>query len=116
MLILTRKPSQSIRIGDDVVITVTRIQGKSVKIGIEAPNSLRITRSELQPFDSTEVHSSEEKSPAGKASDETAEDVPVERGLSIMEDLRHATNPYTMLMDLTDDEAWEDARKLTSVG
>ncbi|NIP86628.1 MAG: carbon storage regulator, partial [Planctomycetales bacterium] len=36
MLVLNRKLQQSIRIGDTVTITILRIRGKSVRIGIEA--------------------------------------------------------------------------------
>jgi carbon storage regulator CsrA len=47
MLVLTRKLKQSIQIGDDVTITVLRVQGNSVRIGIEAPTSVRVLRAEL---------------------------------------------------------------------
>ncbi|MCH9610565.1 MAG: Translational regulator CsrA [Chlamydiales bacterium] len=47
MLVLTRKREQKIRIGDDVVITVLKVQGDQVSIGIEAPKSLPIVREEL---------------------------------------------------------------------
>ena len=44
MLILTRKKEQSIRI---IEITILEIDGANVKIGIAAPSSVRILRSEL---------------------------------------------------------------------
>jgi carbon storage regulator len=47
MLVLTRKSEQKIRIGDDVVITVLKVQGDQVSIGIEAPKELQIVREEL---------------------------------------------------------------------
>ncbi len=47
MLVLTRKREQKIRIGDDVVITILKVQGDQVSIGIEAPKSLSIVREEL---------------------------------------------------------------------
>ena len=47
MLVLTRKREQKIRIGKDVVITVLKVQGDQVSIGIEAPKSLPIVREEL---------------------------------------------------------------------
>ncbi|PLV59006.1 carbon storage regulator CsrA [Thermotoga sp. KOL6] len=47
MLVLTRKPGEKIVIGDEIVITVLRIEGNSVKIGIEAPKYVRILRAEL---------------------------------------------------------------------
>ena len=47
MLILTRKRDESIKIGEDVVVHVMRTAKGSVKIGIEAPASVRISRGEL---------------------------------------------------------------------
>ncbi len=47
MLVLTRKSEQKIRIGKDVVITVLKVQGDQVSIGIEAPRSLPIYREEV---------------------------------------------------------------------
>ncbi|MBC8117916.1 MAG: carbon storage regulator [Candidatus Saccharimonas sp.] len=50
MLILTRKRDDSIKIGEDIVIRVMRTGRGSVKIGIEAPASVRIVRGELNEF------------------------------------------------------------------
>lgn len=47
MLVLTRKSEQKIRIGNDIVITVLKVQGDQVSIGIEAPKQLQIVREEL---------------------------------------------------------------------
>jgi carbon storage regulator len=47
MLVLTRKSEQKIRIGNDIVITVLKVQGDQVSIGIEAPKQLQIMREEL---------------------------------------------------------------------
>lgn len=47
MLVLTRKISESIQIGDDIVIKVIRTGKTTVKIGIEAPSSVRVLRAEL---------------------------------------------------------------------
>ncbi len=47
MLVLSRKQNQKIRIGNDVVITIVNISESSVKIGIEAPTSVKILRDEL---------------------------------------------------------------------
>jgi carbon storage regulator len=52
MLVLTRKVEQKIRIGTDVVITVLKVQGDQVSIGIEAPRELQIVREELLATDS----------------------------------------------------------------
>lgn len=51
MLILTRKRNESIRIGEHIVVRVMRTTHGSVKIGIEAPESVRVMRGELADFD-----------------------------------------------------------------
>jgi carbon storage regulator CsrA len=47
MLVLTRKLDESIRIGDDIKITILRIKGNTIRLGIEAPRDVRVVRSEL---------------------------------------------------------------------
>ena len=47
MLVLSRKPSQEIVIGDRIRVSVIKIQGNSVRLGIAAPKDVRILRSEL---------------------------------------------------------------------
>ena len=47
MLVLTRKAKQKIRIGNDIVITVLKIQGDQISIGVEAPKQVAIVREEL---------------------------------------------------------------------
>lgn len=47
MLVLTRGKDATIRIGKDVVITVVRVRGKFVQLGIEAPHETKILRGEL---------------------------------------------------------------------
>jgi len=49
MLVLTRKRSETIRIGPDICIKVIRTGKSTVKIGIEAPASVRVVRGELLP-------------------------------------------------------------------
>lgn len=51
MLVLTRKLMESIDIGDNVKVTILRVKGQQVRIGIEAPRETRIRRSELPPAD-----------------------------------------------------------------
>ncbi|MBU9739366.1 carbon storage regulator CsrA [Diplocloster agilis] len=47
MLILTRKKGESIKIGDDIEIFVTDVKGDKVRIGISAPEHMKISRTEL---------------------------------------------------------------------
>ena len=49
MLVLSRKKSESIRIGDEIRIKVIDVRGKTVRIGIEAPDHVSILRAELVP-------------------------------------------------------------------
>ena len=47
MLVLTRKTNQSICLGEDIRVTVLGVEGDRVSLGVEAPRSVRIFRSEL---------------------------------------------------------------------
>ena len=47
MLILTRKKNETIQIGDQVSITIIRVSGNKVRIGIVAPHDTRVLRIEL---------------------------------------------------------------------
>lgn len=47
MLIITRKKGESLMIGDDIEIIVSKIDDGSVKIGIKAPKNIEILRKEL---------------------------------------------------------------------
>ncbi len=47
MLVLTRKVNQEIIIGDDIRITVVAVGSDQVKLGITAPRSIPVHRSEI---------------------------------------------------------------------
>ena len=47
MLVLSRKTSERILIGDEIAITIVRIGPNSVRIGIDAPKTMSIVRGEL---------------------------------------------------------------------
>lgn len=47
MLILTRRPTQTLKIGNDVTVTVLEIRGTQVRIGVNAPRAVAVTRKEI---------------------------------------------------------------------
>jgi carbon storage regulator len=47
MLVLSRKESERIRLGDSIVVTVVRVSGGKVRLGIEAPADMVVLREEL---------------------------------------------------------------------
>ena len=47
MLVLTRKIGESILVGDEIEITLVRIEGDQVRIGISAPRHVQVYRKEL---------------------------------------------------------------------
>jgi carbon storage regulator len=55
MLVLTRELGQSIRISDDIVVKVVRLNNKHVRLGIEAPRSMPVVRTELDDIDKSVV-------------------------------------------------------------
>ena len=48
MLILSRRPGESLVIGDDVTVTVVAIKGNQVRIGVNAPKNVRVDREEIR--------------------------------------------------------------------
>ena len=59
-MVLSRKPGETIIVGDDIVITVVSINGNRIKLGIEAPSEVPIKRRELL----FESHGARRKEPA----------------------------------------------------
>ena len=60
MLVLTRKKEESIRIGDDIVLTIVEIRGDKVRIGIDAPQQVPVHRQEV--YDAIQRERSKEDS------------------------------------------------------
>lgn len=50
MLVLSRKENERIRLGDSIVVTVVRLSGDKVRLGIEAPAEIAVVRDELDPL------------------------------------------------------------------
>jgi carbon storage regulator len=49
MLVLTRKLMEKLFIGDDICVTVVRLEGGQVRLGIDAPREIAVVRAELVP-------------------------------------------------------------------
>ena len=49
MLVLSRRETERIRLGDSIVVTVVRVSGDKVRLGIEAPRDVLVLREELEP-------------------------------------------------------------------
>ena len=47
MLVLTRNCGEQLIIGGDIVVTVVAIEGNKIRLGIEAPKSVRVDREEI---------------------------------------------------------------------
>jgi carbon storage regulator CsrA len=47
MLILTRRPTQTVAIGSDITVTVLEIRGRQVRLGVNAPRSVTVLREEI---------------------------------------------------------------------
>jgi carbon storage regulator len=47
MLILTRRVTESLMIGDDVTVTILGIKGNQVRVGVQAPKELAVHREEV---------------------------------------------------------------------
>jgi len=49
MLVLSRRERERIKLGDSIMVTVVRLAGDRVQLGIEAPLDIRVLREELEP-------------------------------------------------------------------
>lgn len=55
MLVLSRKETERIKLGDSIVVTVVRVAGDKVRLGIDAPPDVLVLRDELEPFEEPPV-------------------------------------------------------------
>jgi carbon storage regulator len=67
MLILSRRPGESLTIGDKIVVTVVSINGNQIRLGIDAPRDVRVLRDEIYKA------IREENQAAAKAHEQTRE-------------------------------------------
>ena len=54
MLVLSRKQAERIKLGDSIVVTVVKVSGDKVRLGIEAPPDVLVLRGELDSQDQVE--------------------------------------------------------------
>lgn len=54
MLVLSRRERERIKLGDSIVVTVVRVAGDKVRLGIEAPADVLVLRGELEPHSLSE--------------------------------------------------------------
>lgn len=47
MLILSRRPGESVHVGDDIKITVLSVKGQQIKLGLEVPEHMSVYREEI---------------------------------------------------------------------
>ena len=55
MLVLSRKQAERIKLGDSIVVTVVRVSGDKVRLGIEAPPDVLVLRDELEGSEEIET-------------------------------------------------------------
>lgn len=55
MLVLSRRETERIKLGDSIVVTVVRVAGDKVRLGIEAPSDVLVLRDELEPHEQAEA-------------------------------------------------------------
>jgi carbon storage regulator len=61
MLVLSRKESEKIRLGDSIVVTIVRVSGDKVRLGIEAPPDVVVLRDELKPIPTISLPTAEQR-------------------------------------------------------
>jgi carbon storage regulator len=80
MLVLTRKLMEKLFIGDDICVTVVRLEGGQVRLGIDAPRDVTVVRAELVPERTSPRLRSDQRSPAGSQRNDVKCSRPEARG------------------------------------
>ena len=63
MLILSRKVSEKIMIGDDISVSIIEVRGEQVRIGVDAPKTVKVFRQEVFEAIKAENKAAAESSP-----------------------------------------------------
>lgn len=67
MLVLSRKENERIRLGNEIVVTVVRVAGDKVRLGIQAPPHVLVLRDELETFPAAPLMTTEITIPLSQA-------------------------------------------------
>ena len=70
MLVLARKPSEAIKIGEDIIVKVIAIRGGQVKLGIDAPPGVRVIRTDPRAVAGSQGHPTPAQDSTARASTE----------------------------------------------
>ncbi|MPM78962.1 Translational regulator CsrA [bioreactor metagenome] len=65
MLVLSRKEGESFFIGDEIEVFVLDVQGDRIKVGIKAPDSIKIIRKELKDIEGANLDSAASRGEIG---------------------------------------------------
>jgi carbon storage regulator len=66
MLVLSRKPGEKLVIGEGITVTVLEIVGRRVRLGVEAPDDVRVLRGELAFWLPTDAAEADQPTLAGR--------------------------------------------------
>lgn len=91
MLVLSRKLNQSIVLGDNIKIEVLKISGNTVRIGVQAPDDVKILRGELAPYGVTSEPTQQPAPPQAP----TMIELDLEFGMD-QDDLTRLPNPFAV--------------------
>jgi len=77
MLILTRRVGETLKVGDEVSVTILGVRGSQIRIGITAPKGISVCREEIYQKDDASGSDS-----AGNAAAAAADDTPADTSAS----------------------------------
>ena len=109
MLVLSRKESERIRVGDSIVVTVVRLTKDRVRLGIEAPDDVLVLRDELEKEGDSAAVSEPKIRPGVKA---VAGPAPLARKMSAFSNRQSAPNCAVALEEEAENHPGLEAPKL----
>lgn len=65
MLVVTRKPGESIVIGENIVVEVVAVEGRRVRVGVDAPREIAVKRAEIVEEKKPDRSGDEDANPGG---------------------------------------------------